>query len=85
MQAVSSCSEQWWGTYIVAGGSVIMALKLKSSGLVVVVHGPSSFIACEIHQAQGSNPCPLHWQVDSYPQDCQGGPHLEILKEIYLF
>ena len=85
MQAFSSCREQWLGAYVVVVGSVIMAVKLKSAGLVVVVHGPSSFIACEIHQNQGSNPCPLHWQVDSYPQDLQGGPHLEIWKEIYIF
>ena len=29
---------------------------------------------CRIFSDQGSNPCPLHWQVDSYPQHPQGSP-----------
>ena len=28
---------------------------------------------------QGSNPCPLRWQVDSSPLDHQGSPNLEVL------
>ena len=34
---------------------------------VVVTHGPSSPEACGIFLDQGSNPCLLHWQADSYP------------------
>ena len=30
-----------------------------------VVHGLSCSAACGIFPDQGSNPCPLHWQVDS--------------------
>ena len=33
--------------------------------LVVVVHGFSCTAACGIFPDKGSNPCPLHWQVDS--------------------
>ena len=32
---------------------------------VVVAHGLSCSAACGIFLDQGSNPCPLHWQVDS--------------------
>ena len=31
-----------------------------------MAHGPSCSVACGIFPDQGSNPCPLHWQVDSY-------------------
>ena len=34
-------------------------------GLAVVGHGLSCPTACGIFPEQGSNPCPLHWQVDS--------------------
>ena len=31
-------------------------------------------VACGIFPEQESNPCPLHWQSDSLPQDHQGSP-----------
>ena len=46
-------------------GSVVVAHGLQSTGSVVVVHGLSCSAACGIFPDQGSNPCPLHWQVDS--------------------
>ena len=30
-------------------------------------HGLSCSEACGVFTDQGSNPCPLHWQADSYP------------------
>ena len=37
--------------------------------------GPDSrCLACGIFLNQGSNPCPLHWQVDSQPWHHQGSP-----------
>ena len=39
----------------------------RRAGSVVVVHGLSCSEACGIFPDQGSNPCPLHWQVDSQP------------------
>ena len=36
-------------------------------GSVFVVCGHSCSVACGIFQDQGSNMCPLHWQVDSLP------------------
>ena len=39
-----------------------------------MAHGLSSSKACEIFPDQRSNPCPLHWQADSYPLDQQGSP-----------
>ena len=32
--------------------------------------------SCGVFPHQGSNLCPLHWQVDSYPPDHQGSLHL---------
>ena len=40
--------------------SVVVAHRLSS-----VVHRLSCSAACGIFPDQGSNPCPLHWQVDS--------------------
>ena len=34
----------------------------------------SCSVACGILPDQGSNPCPLNWQADSYPLDHQGNP-----------
>ena len=39
----------------------------RHAGSVVVAHGPSCSTAYGIFPDQGSNPCPLHWQVDSQP------------------
>ena len=46
-------------------GSVVVVRRLQSAGSVVVAHGLSCSPACGIFPDQGSNPCPLHWQVDS--------------------
>ena len=40
------------------------ALGVQAS--VVVAHGLSCSAACGIFPDQGSNPCPLHWQADSF-------------------
>ena len=46
----------------------------RRAGSVVVAHGPSCSAACGILPDQGSNPRPLHWQVDSQPLRHQGSP-----------
>ena len=61
------------------GLSLLRPLLLRSTGSrragsVVVAHGPSCSAACGIFADQGSNPCPLHWQVDSQPLCHQGSP-----------
>ena len=41
-----------------------------------------------VSQTQGSNPCLLHWQVDSLPQSHQGSPTLSYnchIDNIYMF
>ena len=47
----------------------------RRAGSVVVAHGLSCSTACGIFPDQGSNPCPVHWQADSYPLRHQGSPH----------
>ena len=44
---------------------------IQSTGSVDVVHGRSCPAACGIFLDQGSNPCLLHWPVDSLPLSCQ--------------
>ena len=39
-----------------------------------MAHGLSCSAACGIFPDQGSNPCPLHWQADSYLMRPQGSP-----------
>ena len=63
-------------------GSVVAALGLHSVGSVVVEHKLSCSPACGIFPDQGSNPCLLHWQVDSYPLHHQGS--LNALTSIWL-
>ena len=41
---------------------------------IAVAHGLSRSTARGIFLDQGSNPCPLHWQADSYPLHHQGSP-----------
>ena len=45
-------------------------------GSIVVAHRLSCSTAGGIFLDQGSNPCLLHWQVDSQPLDHQGNPML---------
>ena len=56
------------------GLSLLWPLLLRSTGSVVVAHGPSCSAACGIFPDQGSNPCPLHWPADSQPLRHQGSP-----------
>ena len=43
---------------------------------VVVAGGLSCSTPCDIFLDQGSNPCPLHWQADSYPLGHKGNPQI---------
>ena len=62
-----------------AGPSLSWPLLLQSTGSVIVAHGPRCSVACGIFPAQGSNPCPLHWQADSQPLRHQGSPYGQFL------
>ena len=69
-------SVHWWGllgVHCVEDAPGPMGLP---EGLVVC----GIPVGCEIFPDQGSNPCPLHWQVDSLPLDHQGSPGLCIFK-----
>ena len=50
---------------LIAGASLIAEDGLWSTDSVVGARGLSCSEACGIFPDQGSNPCPLHWQVDS--------------------
>ena len=58
------------------GGSVVAVPMFWSTGSVVLVHRLSCSVACGIFSDQGSNPRPLHWQVDSLPLYHLGSPSL---------
>ena len=71
-----------------AGLSLSRPLLLRSTGSVVVARGLSCSAACGIFPDQGSNPCPLHWQVDSQPLHHQGSPtwgNLKFRRAAYMF
>ena len=61
MWAFSSCSA--WASHC-GGFSCFWNMGSRREGSVVVdeLHCPT---ACGIFLEQGSNPCPLHWQLDS--------------------
>ena len=59
-----------WGT----PASVVVAHGLQSTGSVVLAHRLSCSTVCGIFLDQGSNPCLLHGQMDSYPPYHQGSP-----------
>ena len=44
-----------------------------------MAHRLSCSEACGIFLDQGSNPCPLHWQADSYLLDHHGNPTFSFL------
>ena len=62
----------------------VAAPGLSSGGSAVVAHGLRRSVAYGTFPDQGSNLCPLHQQLDSYPLDRQGSPVLCFLKFIYL-
>ena len=57
-----------------AWASVVEAPRLQSAGPVVGVKWLSCSVACGIFPDKGSNPCFLHWQVDSLPLSRQASP-----------
>ena len=61
------CTGSRWTGSVVARG-------LQRAGSAAVAHRPSHSAACGILPDQGSNPCPLHWQVDSQTLCHQGSP-----------
>ena len=50
---------------LVAVASLVLEHWVNSTDSVVVAHRLSFPVACGIFLDQGSNPCPLHWQMDS--------------------
>ena len=66
--------EGAWVSVLVTRGSVFAAPRPQSTGSVAVAHGLGCSAACGIFLGQGSNPCLLHWQVDSLPPSHQRSP-----------
>ena len=55
-----------WALVVAAHGlSSCGTRALERAGSVVVAHGLSCSVACGIFPDEGSNPCPLHGQMDS--------------------
>ena len=57
-------------------GSVVVALRLQSTGSIVVAHGLGCSSAYGIFPDQRANPCLLHWRVDSLLLNHHGSSHL---------
>ena len=64
-----------WAQYLWLLGS-------RAQASIVVTHGVSYARACGIFPDQGSNPRPLHWQMDSLPLSYQGNPANLLFKKI---
>ena len=56
----------------------------RELALVVVVHRLSCSAVQGISLDQGSDQCPLHWQVDSKPLDHQGSPFQPFILQVVL-
>ena len=80
-------SLQWlpllWGTGSRAKASVLVAHGLSSCSSPALEHQLStcgSWLGCSVERGifpnQRLNPCPLHWQADSYPLYHQGSPQI---------
>ena len=61
---------------------MVAAHGLSNAGSVVLAHGLRCSVACGIFPDQESNPCPLHWRVDSYPLHNQGSPQVALLVSV---
>ena len=61
---------------------VLWASPVAALGFGVVAHELSCLTACGIFPDQGLDPCPLHWQADSYPQSHQGSPSITFWMEL---
>ena len=72
-----------WASVVVVCGLSSCGSWLQSAGSVVVAHGLSCSVARGILPDQGSNPHPLHWQVDSQPLRHQGSPYIQLLRQFY--
>ena len=78
-----------WGVLVLRCCWRVFSSFVESSGYSLssnsqaqyMVHRLSCSAACGIFLDQGSNPCPLHWQVDSYSLYHQGSP--SNLSELY--
>ena len=62
------------GLLITVASLVVERLLLGAWTSIILAHRLHCSEACGIFLDRGWNPCPLHWQVDSYPLDHQGGP-----------
>ena len=90
-RAFSSCGKR--GPLFIAvrgpltiAASPIAEHRLQTRRLSSVAHGLSCSAACGIFPDQGSNPSPLHRQVDSQPLRHQGSPkHIFKIIETYPF
>ena len=67
----------WWLLLLWSTGFRVHGLSwLQLVGSLVLDPGFSYSAACGIFLDQGLNPCPLHWQADSYPVYHHGSPTL---------
>ena len=57
---------------LIGVASLVVEHRLESTGSTAVAHELTCSVACGAFPDQGSNPCLLHWQVDSLPLSHQG-------------
>ena len=69
-------SLHWLPQLQCAGSGMCSFISCSMCASVMSAHRLSCSAACGIFLAQGSNSCPLDWQVDSYPLRHQESPIL---------
>ena len=69
-------SSLWCAGFSLQWLLLLRSMGSRHRGSLVVAHALSYPEACGILLDQGSNPCPLYWQADSYPLYHQGSPIL---------
>ena len=78
--AVAACGSQHEGSAVAACGSQgtkgqqLQPAALRALGFSSCGNRLSCSMACEMFLDPGLNPCPWHWQVDSYPLCHRGSP-----------
>ena len=86
VRAFSSCGECGPPLTGVPGLLIAVASRCAAQALgprapIAVARGLRCSVACGMFPQQGSNPCPLHQRVDSYPLHHHGSPSLEKKKK----
>ena len=67
-------NSTWYASPSLSWPLLLRSTGSGRAGSAAMAHGPSRSATCGIFPDWGTNPCPLHRQVDSQPLSHQGSP-----------